>query len=93
VKTGSTTGRIMKKDGNKWTVKMNKHYHRDEGRREILESFLPLVLDVMKRCPDQDRLNDGIIQLEMFIDALLNGGSHPALENWALERQLRARWK
>jgi hypothetical protein len=69
---------------------LNKYYDRDEGRRVVLESFLPHVLNILKQQPDQDRLASGVIQLEQFIEALLSGGSHPSLEAWALERQLRS---
>jgi hypothetical protein len=73
-------------------MKVNQHYVRDEGRRVVLETFLPHVLKILKGCPDQERLATGIGQFEQLVDALINSGSHPVLENWALERRLRSRY-
>jgi hypothetical protein len=59
----------------------------DEVRRRVLETFLLAVSDILVKQTDiKTQINAGILEFDSFVDALLGGGSHPALDAW-LERR------
>ncbi len=73
----------------------------DAVREQTLTHFLYSVLDTLKRQTNlAAQVNSGLLEFESFVEALMGGGSHPALENWmhrrkgtpaADARELRAR--
>jgi hypothetical protein len=73
----------------KLVVRKFKNQHEaNEVRRRVLETFLLAASDIlMKQTDIQTRINAGILEFESFLDALLGGGSQPALEAWSERRK------
>jgi hypothetical protein len=74
----------------KLVVRKFKNQHdADEVRGRVLETFLLAVSDILvKQTSIKTQINSGILEFDSFVDALLGGGSHPALQ--ALLQHLRA---
>jgi hypothetical protein len=73
----------------KLVVRKFKNQHEaDEVRRRVLETFLLAVSDILVKQTDiKTQINNGILEFDSFVDALLGGGSHPALEAWLGRRK------
>jgi hypothetical protein len=67
--------------------KFKNQTEADDVRQRVLETFLLAISDILTKQTDvKTQVNAGILEFESFLDALLGGGSHPALEAW-LERR------
>ena len=60
----------------------------DAVRERRLQDFMYSVLDAFKQQTNlTTQVNSGALEFESFIDALMGGGSHPALEAWMQRRK------
>jgi hypothetical protein len=59
----------------------------DDMRQRVLENVLLAVSKSFAQTDIKIRVNTGVMEFELFLDALLGGGSHPALEAWLDRRK------
>jgi hypothetical protein len=71
-------------------IVVRKFRNRDEAndaRRRVLEAFLLATSTAFQQTDLAAKVNNGVLEFESFVDALLGGGSHPALDAWLARRK------